>query len=65
MLALGWLAIGIPGENIRRGVISPPTMIGFHTRPDGAQVLRAVPNQIRILRDHIFSETSAFGPLGE
>lgn len=65
MLALGWLAIGIPGENIRRGVIAPPAMIGFHTRPDGAQVLRAVPSQIRILRDYIFAESSAFGPLGE
>jgi len=65
MLALGWLAIGIPGENISRGVIAPPTMIGFHTRPDGAEVLRAVPRQIRILRDHIFVESSAFGPLGE
>jgi len=63
MISLGWLAIQIPKENIRQGVISPPKMIGYHTRPDGAQVLRAVPDQIRILRDYIFVETSSIEPL--
>ena len=48
MISLGWLAVQISKENIRQGVISPPKMVGFHTRPDGAQVLRAVPDQIRI-----------------
>jgi LCP family protein required for cell wall assembly len=62
MLALGWMAVGVPKENIRQGVISPPNMIAFHTRPDGANVLRAVPDQIRILRNQIFVETSGFSP---
>jgi LCP family protein required for cell wall assembly len=65
MLALGWLAVGVPKENISRGVISPPNMIAFHTRPDGANVLRAVPDQIRILRDQIFVDTSGFRPIQE
>jgi|Deesub1362A_J573_1020465.scaffolds.fasta_scaffold02988_3 LCP family protein required for cell wall assembly len=63
MISLGWMAVQIPKENIRRGVIAPPNMVGFHTRPDGAQVLRPVPDQIRVLRDYIFVETSAIGPL--
>jgi LCP family protein required for cell wall assembly len=62
MISLGWLAVQTPKENIRQGVISPPKMVGFHTRPDGAQVLRAVPDQIRILRDYIFVETSSIAP---
>jgi polyisoprenyl-teichoic acid--peptidoglycan teichoic acid transferase len=62
MISLGWMATQIPGGNIHRGVIAPPNMVGFYTRPDGAQVLRAVPDQIRILRDEIFTSHSAFGP---
>jgi LCP family protein required for cell wall assembly len=62
MIALGWLVIQIPKENIRQGVIGPPNMIAYHIRPDGANVLRAVPDQIRILRDYIFVETSSFSP---
>jgi LCP family protein required for cell wall assembly len=63
MISLGWLVIRIPKENIRQGVISPPNMIAFHIRPNGANVLRAVPDQIRILRDYIFVETSSFKPI--
>ncbi len=62
MIALGWLAISIPKDNISQGVIAPPNMIAFHVRPDGANVLRAVPDQIRIMRDEIFVDTSGFGP---
>ncbi|OGO18819.1 MAG: hypothetical protein A2Z14_00340 [Chloroflexi bacterium RBG_16_48_8] len=63
MISLGWLVVQIPRENIRQGVIGPPNMIAYHTRPDGASVLRAVPDQIRILRNYIFVETSSIGPL--
>jgi LCP family protein required for cell wall assembly len=62
MISLGWLAVQVPRENIRQGVIGPPNMIAYYTRPDGANVLRAVPDQIRILRDYIFVETSSIGP---
>jgi LCP family protein required for cell wall assembly len=63
MIALGWLVVQVPRENIRQGVIGPPNMIAYVTRPDGAQVLRAIPDQIRILRDYIFVETSSLGPM--
>ncbi len=62
MIQLGWLAIQIPAGNIDRGVIGPPNMIGYYTLPTGAAVLRPVPDQIRILRDEIFTFTSALGP---
>ncbi|HEY44099.1 MAG TPA: LCP family protein [Anaerolineae bacterium] len=62
MVSLAWLALQIPQDNIRQGVIGPPKMVGFYTRPNGAQVLRPVPDQIRLLRNYIFVETSAFGP---
>jgi hypothetical protein len=62
MIALSWLAIRVNKDDIVSGVISPPKMVGFYTRPDGASVLRPIPDQIRILRDTIFTDTSALGP---
>jgi LCP family protein required for cell wall assembly len=62
IVSLAWLALKVPKENIQSGAIAPPKMVGFYTRPDGAQVLRFVPDPIRILRDKIFVETSAFSP---
>ncbi len=62
MVSLGWLAVHIPQSDISSGVISPPGMVGFYTRPDGAQVLRPVPDQIRVLRDKIFVDSNAIGP---
>jgi LCP family protein required for cell wall assembly len=61
IIALAWLAKDIPKENIQMAVIAPPNMVGFHTRPDGAQVLRVVPDEIRKIRDQLFVETSAIG----
>ncbi|MCJ7511374.1 MAG: LCP family protein [Anaerolineales bacterium] len=62
MISLGWLAIQTPKASIQRGVIAPPNMVGFHTLPDGAAVLRQVPDQIRQLRDQIFTQTGIIGP---
>jgi LCP family protein required for cell wall assembly len=62
MVSLAWLVTSIPKEDYHRGVIAPPNMVGFYTRPDGAQVLRAVTDQIRVLRDQLFVETSAVAP---
>jgi LCP family protein required for cell wall assembly len=62
MLRLGLLALDIPKENIKTGVIGPPNMVQFETLPDGSQVLRAIPDQIRLLRDDIFTTTGAISP---
>jgi len=62
IISLAWLVLKIPSDDVQSGYIGPPKMVGFYTRPDGAQVLRFVPDQIRIMRDEIFVETSAFSP---
>lgn len=62
MLRLALLALDIPTDNIKKGIISPPDMVQFETLPDGAQVLRPIPDQIRVLRDDIFTTTGAIGP---
>ncbi len=62
MFRLGLLALEIPPENIEKGIIGPPDMVEFETLPSGAKVLRPLPDQIRLLRDEIFTETGAVGP---
>jgi LCP family protein required for cell wall assembly len=62
IVSLAWLAVQIPNKSIHSGVIGPPNMVRYYTRPDGAQVLGPVPDQIRLLRDQIFTATSGYGP---
>jgi polyisoprenyl-teichoic acid--peptidoglycan teichoic acid transferase len=62
IVSLAWLAVQIPRPNIKSGVIEPPKMVGFYTRPDGAKVLSGVPDEIRRMRDELFVATSGFGP---
>lgn len=62
MVALGTLALQIDPADIQRGVIGPPDMVLLETLPDGAQVLKPVPDQIRLLRDQIFTLTDAVAP---
>ncbi len=62
MVSLAWTAYQIPRDSIHSGVIAPPNMVGFHTLPNNANVLRPVPDQIRLLRDQLFVDTSALAP---
>jgi LCP family protein required for cell wall assembly len=62
MMSLGLLAMQLDKKTIRRGVIAPPEMVIFQHLPDGAEVLKPVPDRIRQLRDEIFTVTSAVGP---
>lgn len=61
---LGLLAINIPEERIRRGVIGSEQII-FYTTPDGDQVLKPLPDQIRILRDYVFGTADLTSPLAD
>ena len=61
---LGILAMNIPEENIRRGVIGSEQII-FYTTPDGDQVLKPLPDQIRILRDYVFGTAGLTSPLAD
>jgi LCP family protein required for cell wall assembly len=62
MLSLGLIAVQTPKDRITNGVISPPDMVTLETLPDGAQVLKPIPDRIRVLRDEIFTETGAIAP---
>jgi LCP family protein required for cell wall assembly len=62
MISLGLLALQVPKNSIQRGTIAPPDQVSLETLPDGAQVLKPVPDRIRELRDQIFTNTSAVGP---
>ena len=56
-LQLGWLASQIPEEDIHRGIIGPQ-QVNFGKSPDGLDVLKPLPDQIRLLRDEVFGITS-------
>ena len=62
MLSLMLLATQIDKNEIRRGIIGPPDYVLFQNLPDGAQVLKPIPDRIRELRDEIFTYTGAIGP---
>jgi LCP family protein required for cell wall assembly len=65
MLALGMLALDISQENIGRAVIAPPEMVTLEKviyGGDEADVLKPVPDKIRLLRDEIFTASGAIGP---
>ncbi len=62
MVSLGLLVVQIDKKAIQRGVIAPPEMVLFQKLPDGAEILKPVPDRIRQLRDEIFTYTSAVGP---
>ncbi|TAK14791.1 MAG: LytR family transcriptional regulator [Anaerolineae bacterium] len=60
---LGLLAMQVDIQNIKRGVIGPPDMVTFATSPDGTQqVLKPITQNIRLLRDEIFSSGALIGP---
>jgi LCP family protein required for cell wall assembly len=62
LISLGLLVLDIDPTTINKGVISPPDQVVLTILPSGADVLKPVPDQIRILRDEIFAYTSSLGP---
>ena len=60
-IQLAWLAQGIPEEDIKRGAIGTEH-ITFGKSPDGDDVLKPRPEQIRILRDEIFTTDGPASP---
>jgi polyisoprenyl-teichoic acid--peptidoglycan teichoic acid transferase len=56
IISLAWLSPQIQLDTVKKGVIGPPEYVRFATSPDGTQdILRPVPNNIRLLRDEIFT----------
>ena len=58
MLQLGLLAAQVDLDNIQRGVIQPPDQVTIGTSPDGLSILKPISENIRLLRDEIFSTGS-------
>ncbi len=60
-IQLGWLALDIPGDSIRHGIIGEEQVI-FAKSPDGLDILKPIPEKIRLLRDELFTSEGALGP---
>lgn len=60
-MGLGWLALGLPDENIHRGVISPPSQV-IPMSYKGQDILKPISSEIRILRDDIFAANVPLSP---
>ncbi len=60
--SLGKLALQINAEEIKQYVISPPEYVTFDYSPDGLDILKPITQNIRILRDEIFTPVGITGP---
>jgi LCP family protein required for cell wall assembly len=60
-IQLAWLAQQVPEEEIKHGSIGAEH-INFGKSPDGDDVLKPRPEQIRILRDEIFTNSGPTSP---
>ncbi|MEW6717825.1 MAG: LCP family protein [Chloroflexota bacterium] len=61
-IKLALLVQGIPEENIKRGIIGPG-QVTFGISPDGLDILKPIPDEIRLLRDEIFSSPGVANPV--
>ncbi len=59
---LGKLALQINPEQISQKVIAPPEYVAPATSPDGLSILKPITQNIRILRDEIFTPSGIVGP---
>jgi LCP family protein required for cell wall assembly len=59
---LGKLALQINPEQISQHVIAPPEYVTLETSPDGLSILKPITQNIRLLRDEIFSPSGIVGP---
>jgi len=61
-IRLGLRVLDIPKENIKNTVISG-SYVTLEKSPEGLDILRPVPDKIRLLRDEFFSSGAAVGPV--
>ena len=64
LIQLAWKAREIPGENINMVVIGPEH-VTLGKSPDGLDILRPIPDRIRLLRDETLSSSGVLSPVGE
>jgi LCP family protein required for cell wall assembly len=61
VIRMAWIAQQIPAENIKRGVIGP-NQVNFSYSSNGLDILVPIPDEIRLLRDQVFSTTGPPAP---
>lgn len=59
---LGMLALQINPEQITQRVIAPPDHVTLAVSPEGLSILKPITQNIRILRDEIFTPVGLVGP---
>jgi len=59
---LGKLALQVNPEQISRHVIAPPDYVTLAFSPDGLSILKPITQNIRILRDEMFTPSGIVGP---
>jgi len=60
-IQLAWLIKDIPPESIKRAGIGPD-QVTFDTSPDGLDILKPIPDKIRVVRDEVFAEGGPLSP---
>ncbi len=63
IVKLGLSAKDVERDNIKTGVIGPPSMVMLSKSPDGLDILVPITPNIRILRDEIFSVNALAAPM--
>jgi hypothetical protein len=64
VMKLGWLAQQVETEDIYRAIIGEE-QINFGKSPDGLDVLKPLPDQIRLIRDQIFAPSGSLSPYAD
>jgi hypothetical protein len=64
MIRLAWRAVEIPGRKIETAVIGPQH-VTIEKSPDGLDILRPIPDKIRLLRDEALGDGGVLSPAAE
>ena len=64
IIRLSWRAYDIPRENIAMVVIGP-NQVSIGKSPDGLDILRPIPDRVRLLRDEVLGVGAALAPAAE
>lgn len=62
IMQLGILASQVPEENIKMALIGSE-QVEFATSPDGLDILRPIPDKVRVVRDEVFSTSGPVAPV--
>jgi LCP family protein required for cell wall assembly len=63
-IKLGWSVLDIDRDNISQVIISNE-YVTLGKSPDGLDILKPIPDKIRLLRDEVFGTGAALGPIAD